>query len=195
MKVIGLTGGIGSGKSTVSRYLRKKGIIVLDADEVAREIVLPGSDTLNELTDFFGKEILLEDGSLNRKMLGSIVFSDSVKKLRLDQIMHGKIIEQIQKKLQNETERGVPFVIIDAPLLLETGMDKIVDQVWLVEMKDELRIDRVMKRDKLSKEDVKARILQQMNAEEKRKKSHVIIDNSSNLANLYAQVDQLLLNL
>ncbi|WP_206458034.1 dephospho-CoA kinase [Anaerovorax sp. IOR16] len=195
MKVIGLTGGIGSGKSTVSRYLREKGIVVLDADEIAREIVLPGSDTLNELTDFFGKEILLEDGSLNRKKLGSIVFSDSVKKLKLDRIMHGKIIEQIQKSLQKEREQGVPYVMIDAPLLLETGMDKIVDQVWLVEMKDELRIDRVMKRDKLSEEEVKARILQQMNAEEKRKKSHVIIDNSSNLANLYAKVDQLLLNL
>jgi len=195
MKVIGLTGGIGSGKSTVSDYLRKKGITVLDADQIAREIVLPGKEALKELVAYFGEEILLENGLLNRKKLGKIVFSDPEKKLKLDQIMHDKICSQILKKLQNESSQGAAYIILDAPLLLETGMDKIVDQIWIVEMQDTLRIGRVMKRDNLSEEEVKARISQQMSTEERRKKAHNIIDNSSDLVNLYAQVDQLLANL
>lgn len=195
MKVIGLTGGIGSGKSTISRYLREKGIVVLDADEIAREIVLPGSNVLKELAAFFGNEILLEDGSLNRKKLGAIVFADPEKKLQLDALTHGKILDCIVERIQAEKKRRVPFVVLDAPLLLETGLDQVVDEVWLVEMKDDLRIDRVMKRDGLSKEEVKARMAQQMGAEEKRKKSHVILDNSTDIASLYAQVDRLLLSL
>ncbi|WP_324824144.1 dephospho-CoA kinase [Sinanaerobacter sp. ZZT-01] len=195
MKVIGLTGGIGSGKSTVSDYLRNKGITVLDADQIAREIVLPGKEALKELLAYFGEEILLENGLLNRKKLGKIVFSDPDKKLKLDQIMHDKIRSQILKKLQDESSQGAPYIILDAPLLLETGMDRIVDQIWIVEMQDTLRISRVMKRDNLTEEEVKARISQQMSTEEKRKKAHSIIDNSSDLENLYAQVDQLLANL
>ncbi len=195
MKVIGLTGGIGSGKSTVSAYLREKGIVVLDADQVARMLVLPGSDTLRTLTDFFGQEILLEDGSLDRKKLGGIIFSDADKKQRLDTVMHRKIREEIERRLQVEQAKGADCVVIDAPLLLETGMENLVDQVWLIEMEDSLRIRRVMERDALSEEEVRARICLQMSAEEKRKRSNCIVDNSSDLESLYQQIDSLLLKL
>lgn len=195
MKVIGLTGGIGSGKSTISKYLTENEIVVLDADEIAREIVIAGSDVLKNLTECFGNEILCDDGSLNRKKLGSIVFADPAKKMKLDHITHGKIIERIQGKLEKARNQRVPLVVLDAPLLFETGLNQLVEQVWLVDVKDEIRIRRVMKRDGLSKEEVQARIAQQMDSKQRRKQSHVILDNSGDREGLYAQVDCLLLKL
>ena len=188
--IIGLTGGIGAGKTTVSDYLKKKGYPVLDADEVAREIVEPGSETLEELTRAFGKNILNSDGSLNRRFLAGIVFSDPEKKKLIDGIMHGKIIDTLLKRARSMEKE--PFVFIDVPLLFETGMDRYVDQVWVVDAEEEIRIKRVMERDDSSREDVLRRIRFQAGRDEKIKKAHIILNNSGVKKILYRQIDEAL---
>ncbi|HOA41850.1 MAG TPA: dephospho-CoA kinase [Bacillota bacterium] len=190
MMIIGLTGGIGAGKTTVSDYLKKKGYPVLDADEVAREIVEPGSETLGELTRAFGKDILNPDGNLNRRFLAGIVFSDPEKKKIIDGIMHGKIIDTLLKRARSMEEE--PFVFIDVPLLFETGMDRYVDQVWMVDAEEEIRIKRVMERDDSSREDVLRRIRFQAGRDEKIKKAHIILNNSGVKEILYRQIDEAL---
>ena len=188
--LIGLTGGIGAGKSTVSDYLRAKGYPVFDADEVAREIVEPnsGTDTLSLLSSAFGEDIIKADGSLNRSRLASIAFSDPEKKARLDQIMHGKVIEIL---LQRAEEMALePLVFIDVPLLFESGMDRHFAQIWLVDADDEARIKRVIERDGSSREEVLRRIGYQMDRAGKISRSSVVLDNSGDREILYRQIDE-----
>ena len=163
---------------------------MLDADEVAREIVEPGSETLEELTRAFGKNILNSDGSLNRRFLAGIVFSDPEKKKLIDGIMHGKIIDTLLKRARSMEKE--PFVFIDVPLLFETGMDRYVDQVWVVDAEEEIRIKRVMERDDSSREDVLRRIRFQAGRDEKIKKAHIILNNSGVKEILYRQIDEAL---
>lgn len=188
MKLIGLTGGIGAGKSTVSDYLKQKGYPVLDADLVAREIVEPGTETLSELSRTFGEEILNPDGSLDRGALAKIAFSDPENKKILDQIMHGKVIEILLSRAKAITEE--PVVFIDVPLLFETGMDRYMDQVWLVDADEDVRIQRVMERDGSSMEDVQKRIRYQSGRDEKIKRSDVVLNNCCDRDILYKQIDE-----
>ncbi len=190
MKLIGLTGGIGAGKSTVSDYLKEKGYPVLDADAVAREIVEPGAETLSLLAGTFGEDILNPDGSLNRGSLAKVAFSNPEKKELLDKIMHGKVIEIMMGRVEAMSHE--PVIFLDVPLLFEAGMDRHVDQVWLVDAEDEVRIQRVMERDGTSREEIRKRMGYQMDREEKVKKSHVILDNSCDKQKLYSQVDEML---
>lgn len=207
MKIIGLTGGIGSGKSTVTDYLISKGFHVLDADKIAREIVLPGSEMLIQLTAVFGEEILLEDGSLNRKKLGEIIFSDSEKKRAMDSLMHTRILELIHERIfriKEEAEEMTPgntgpgntlkrkVIFIDAPLLFETGLDKSVGEVWVIDVDDETRIRRIMERDGLKREEILKRISTQMERSEKQRRADVILDNTGNQESLFRQIDMLL---
>lgn len=188
--LIGLTGGIGAGKSTVSDYLRSKGFPVLDADEVAREIVQPKSetDTLSLLSSAFGEEIINADGSLNRSRLANIAFSDPKKKTQLDQIMHGKVIEILLQRAEKMSLE--PFVFIDVPLLFESGMDCHFEQIWLVDADDEVRIKRVVERDGSSREEVLRRIGYQMDRAGKISKSSVVLDNTGDKEILYRQIDE-----
>lgn len=188
MKLIGLTGGIGAGKSTVSDYLKQKGYPVLDADLVAREIVEPGTETLSELSRTFGEEILNPDRSLDRGALAKIAFSDPENKKILDQIMHGKVIEILLSRAKAMTEE--PVVFIDVPLLFETGMDRYMDQVWLVDADEDVRIQRVMERDGSSMEDVQKRIRYQSGRDEKIKRSDVVLNNCCDRDILYKQIDE-----
>lgn len=188
MKLIGLTGGIGAGKSTVSDYLKQKGYPVLDADLVAREIVEPGTETLSELSRTFGEEILNPDGSLDRGALAKIAFSDPENKKILDQIMHGKVIEILLSRAKAMTEE--PVVFIDVPLLFETGMDRYMDQVWLVDADEDVRIQRVMERDGSSMEDVRKRIRYQSGRDEKIQRSDVVLNNCCDRDILYEQIDE-----
>lgn len=190
MKIIGLTGGIGSGKSTVSDYLMKRGFPVLDADRIAREIVLPGSEMLIQLKSVFGEEIIQDDGGLNRKRLGEIVFSDAEKKKLLDQLMHTRILVLIHERILEH--RGEKVVFIDAPLLFETGLDKSVGEVWVIDVEDEIRIRRIMERDGLEREDILKRFNSQMTRDEKNKRADVILNNSGDVEALYQQIERLL---
>jgi len=189
MKVIGLTGGIASGKSTVSSIAVEFGIPVIDADQIAREIVAKGKPALVEIIEYFGNEVLNEKGDLNRRALGKIVFHDKKKLEELNRITHPRIIEEINNKI--ETCRNIerlPMIIVDAALLIETDMRKLVDEVWLVVADEKAQISRLMNRDGLSEEEAKERIQSQMSTSEKKKYADIIIENSGDLKHLKVQV-------
>jgi len=195
IKVIGLTGGIGAGKSTVSRYLMKKNFPIIDADVIAREIVIPGSPILAELVSVFGEDILEKDGTLNRKGIAKIIFSDKQKKEWMEQIMHQEIARLIDLRIKEFRRSGIYHTIfVDVPLLFETksGLAEIMDEIWLVDAEDEIRIARIMERDGNLRDDILARINNQMSREEKKKRTHVLIENSGSEDELYQKIDKLI---
>lgn len=189
MRIIGLTGGIGSGKSTVSSYLKDRGYEIVDADKIARQVTDIGSPVLAELKDAFGGEIFLPDGALDRKRLGSMVFSDAEKKERLDEITHREICARIETAVR---EFGGTVIFLDVPLLYETGMESLTDEVWVVDVEDDVRIRRVMERDGLSKQEVLNRIAGQLPREEKLKRADRVLSNSGTQEELYKQIEQLI---
>lgn len=193
MKLIGLTGGIGSGKSTVSDYLIAKGYPVLDADKISREIVEPGSPVLKNLAAVFGEGILQRDGSLDRKGLSAIVFSDGEKRRMMEEIMHREVIRITLKRAEAiADEFSEPVVFIDAPLLFEANVDRYTEQNWVVDADDETRIRRVMERSYFSRDEVERRIAHQMSRQERNDRATYVLDNSGTHEELYAQVDKLL---
>ncbi|MDN5331376.1 MAG: dephospho-CoA kinase [Tepidanaerobacteraceae bacterium] len=192
MKVIGLTGGIASGKSTVSRMLRQKGAYIIDADEIAREIVKPGKPAWEDIVRYFGKEILDESGNIRRKKLAKIVFSDEKKLNLLNRITHPRIVEEIKREIEACRRRNEKIVIIDAALLLEIGLDVLVDEVWVVAVDEKTQIDRLIKRESsISYAEAMERIRAQMPLEEKLKFATRIIDNSGDIENTQKQVDEI----
>ena len=190
MKIIGLTGGIGTGKSTVSSYLAEKGCIILDADAISRKMTEKDAPALATIEMTFGSEYINDDGSLNRKALGDLVFNDSHKLKQLQSIITQKVVEFIEntiKDLKFEGFQGI--IVVDAPLLFECGMQNICDENWLVVADLQNRIARVSKRDGLSEEQILARINNQMSREEQEKLSQCILDNSGTLDELKEQID------
>lgn len=195
MKVIGLTGGIGAGKSTVSDFLRQKGCRIIDADRIAHQITEAGSPVLRQLAEAFGPEMIRPDGSLDRKALAAAAFSDPAQKQKLEEITTSRVIELIRRQLETLREQGLDGpVFVDAPLLFETGADALTDRVWLVDADLEVRIARTMERDHADREAVLRRIANQMPDAEKRARAHVIIDNSKGKDVLYQRVEGLLKN-
>lgn len=190
MKLIGLTGGIGAGKSTVTDYLRDKGYPVLDADQIAKELLQPGMDTLEVLKQEFGEEILKEDGSLDRKKMAEIAFSDPLQKAKLDRITHKKVIDVIRLRAETFPENAIVF--IDAPLLFEAGIDQFTSENWVIDAEEETRIARVTARDPITREEVIQRINNQMDRCERLQKADFILDNSGSKLELYRQVNDLL---
>lgn len=192
MKIIGLTGGIGAGKSTVSRHLAEKGFEIIDADKISREIVMPGMPALAELQEAFGAEIVNPDGTLDRKGLAALVFGDDEKRRILEEITTRRICEIVEKRvdeLRNEAD-GIAF--IDAALLFESGADRLTDAVWAVDADQETRIARTAARDNAPREVIIARINSQMSREELLSRSDDIIDNSGSPEELAARIDELL---
>ena len=193
MKVIGLTGGIGAGKSTVSNILREKGCCIIDADAISHQITEKGSDTLQQLAKAFGEDILFDDGSLDRKKLAAIAFSDEKQRRKLEDLTTKRVLSIIDQTLQNlRRESSYDIIFIDAPLLFETGADKMTDLVWLVTAEKETRIARVMERDGATRQQVLARMSSQMDDREKERRTEEIIDNSKGKEELRRQVEQLL---
>lgn len=193
MIVIGLTGGIGSGKSTVSDYLREKNFYIIDADRMAHEMTQKGSQCLDHLVKAFGEEILTDTGELNRKKLGAIVFDNKEKKERLEELTTHVIVKNIEDEVsQLRKSEKYDIIFLDVPLLFETGMNRICDAVALVTADEDVRIERVVQRDGISPEQVKLRINNQMSTEEKTKGSTDIIDNSKGKEELYHNIEQLL---
>ena len=193
MKVIGLTGGIGAGKSTVSNILREKGCCIIDADAISHQITEKGSDTLQQLAKAFGEDILFDDGSLDRKKLAAIAFSDEKQRRKLEDLTTKRVLSLIDQTLQNlRRESSYDIIFIDAPLLFETGADKMTDLVWLVTAEKETRIARVMERDGATRQQVLARMSSQMGDREKERRTEEIIDNSKGKEELRRQVEQLL---
>lgn len=189
MKVIGLTGGIASGKSTASNILKQFGVPVIDADLIAREIVEPGQPALNEIKHTFGKEVMKEDGSLNRKQLGKLVFSDKNQLEKLNAIMHKRIKEEIINRINMYRKNcSYPVIIVDAALLIEMHMCKLVDEVWLIVADERIQLNRLIERDKISMNDAIDRMKAQMATDEKKKYADVIINNNLDIAYLKSQI-------
>jgi dephospho-CoA kinase len=186
---IGITGGIGSGKSTVTDYLTEKGYDVIDCDKLARDIVEPGSPVLEKLAESLGTDILMADGSLDRDKTARIVFNDEKKREILNSITHTEIYDIIDERVASDPEK-VHF--IDAALMFETGSDKMMDVVWLVTCRDDIRKKRIALRDNMDEDMIDARIKSQMAEELKKEKADEILDNSGTREELYAGVEKLL---
>ncbi len=193
MLIIGLTGGIGSGKSTATHHLAKKNYKIIDADKIARQITQKSEPTLDELKAAFGDEIIDKTtGELKRKMLAEMAFSDSKKEKKLNEITHKAIINRIENDIEKYKETGEAIVFLEAPLLFETGVDKYCDLVWLVVAEHEKKVERIMTREKISQEDIINRINCQMKDSEKIPLADEVIDNSSERENLLKQIDELI---
>lgn len=188
MIVIGLTGGIGSGKSTVSSYMKLLGIPVFDADESSRAAVKKGSPCLQKVTDFFGPDCLLPDGELNRPWVADRVFHDRKLLKQYEKIVQDQVWAEAQQFLAEEREKNTAAVVLDVPLLIECGWHTKVDSVWLVRVPEEIQIRRAMLRDGATEEAVTARINAQMSLADKERFADVVIDNSGNIENTKAQV-------
>lgn len=189
---IGLTGGVGSGKSTVSSYMHELGIPVIDGDKLAREAVIPGSRAMAEMRKAFGPHIFLPDGSLNRLKMGEIVFNDEEKRQKLNNIIHPFIWHRTREELIRAQEEGFPVVVLDMPLLLEISWQLRVEEVWLVEVPLEVQIARVISRDGFTREQVMERIGKQMPTTNKMNYADVIIDNSRSVEDTRRQVREAL---
>ncbi|OMD59664.1 dephospho-CoA kinase [Paenibacillus odorifer] len=187
--IIGLTGGIASGKSTVSALLVNKGARLVDADVIAREVMLPGHEVLAAAAKQFGKEILFPDGTLNRAKLGEIVFQDPVALQTLNNLTHPAIRQEIKDRMYSmEQEEPKRLIIVDIPLLFESGLETLFREIVVVYVPREMQIARLMERNRLSLEEAEARLNAQMDIEQKRNKADYIIDNSGDLAYTEQQV-------
>lgn len=182
MKVIGLTGGIASGKSTIANLLRSLGAPVFDADAESRAVVAKGRAALNEIAQTFGLEYLTDGGELNRPKMAELVFSDKDALKKLEGIIHKNVLAAAQNFLAECRSKNMPAAVLDVPLLIECGWYKNVDSVWLVAVNSETQIERAMARSNMTREEVKARIAAQMTLEEKRAYADIVIDNSGTFA-------------
>ncbi|MCI6011780.1 MAG: dephospho-CoA kinase [Firmicutes bacterium] len=193
MKIIGLTGGIGSGKSTVSSYLRKKNIPIVDADQISRELTAPESPVLSEIRILLGENAFHADGSLDRQAVADMIFSNTQLRNRYENLITRETAERCLAQLRRlAAQKKWKAAVLDAPLLFECGMEKYTDENWLVDADLATRLFRVQQRDGISEEKVMDRIRVQMNDSEKAARADEIIDNSGSLEQLYAQIDRLL---
>ena len=189
---IGLTGGIGSGKSTAARRFAELGAKVYHADELSRQALDPGAICYEQVVSAFGEEILLPDGTIDRKKLGAIVFGNEEKRQTLNSIIHPYVINELLALAQHDFQsEGTSVAVFEVPLLFESGMDAYMDKNTVVICDRESRITRVMERDGLTREQVEARMRAQMPEEEKRLRADCILDNNSTETNLLTQVDAL----
>ena len=182
MLLVGLTGGIATGKSLVSEILRGLGTYIIDADKIAREVVEPQKPAWLEIVEFFGKDIINKDRTINRKRLGEIVFNDPLKKRKLEEIVHPRVIEE-ENRMVKEYLKIKPdgIVIIDAALLIEAGSHKRVDKLIVVYADKETQTKRLMERDGLSRTDAEKKIASQLPLDKKVKMADFVIDNSKGI--------------
>ena len=188
MIVIGLTGGIGTGKSEVARILGEFGAHIIDADKLGHSAYLPHSEIWEEVVKAFGDGVLLPDGQIDRKRLGCIVFYDPEKLTKLSQIMHPRMGQMVANLIKEE---DADVVVVEAAVLLEAGWDQLVDEVWCTEAAEEIVIDRLGVRNGLSREEVQKRINSQMSTNERKSRSQVMVENNGDLEELTKVVGQI----
>jgi dephospho-CoA kinase len=182
IRVIGLTGGIATGKSSVAHFFSKRGVPVIDADQLARDAVLPGTPALEQIISLFGREVVTHDGTLDRKCLGAKIFSDTDKRRQLENILHPEIRKQAEKRIAQAAAAGHKRLVYMAPLLIEAGATDRVDTVWVVTVRPEIQLERLMLRDGINREQAERMIGSQMPLSEKERYGSVIIDNSGTKA-------------
>lgn len=188
---IGITGGTGSGKTSVCKHLIDKGFQVIDSDKIARKILDKDSDAYNSVVSHFGKLILKSNGEIDRKKLGSIVFGSQEDLKFLQNIVTKKTVECV-KDIMDTAVSEKKIIFLDAPILFEVGLDKYVDMVWMVLAPRDQRIKRLSKRDGISNGEIEKRMAAQMPEEEKKNLSNVIILNNGSLDELHLKIDKLL---
>lgn len=192
MFVLGLTGGIASGKSSISAMLKEMGFPIVDADEIARRVVEKGSPVLERIKEEFGEGVLNADGTLNRKALGQLVFSSNKKLELLNSITHPAIIEEIRRNIDALSAKGERLCVLDVPLLIESGINNMADAVLLVYVDEKTQLYRLMNRDHIPEELALKKISSQMSYNEKKKYADYIIDNSGSLDCTRAQLEKII---
>jgi dephospho-CoA kinase len=190
--IIGLTGSIASGKSTVSAMLKEKGFPIVDADEIARLVVEPGSPVLAEISRLFGQEILQEDGSLNREKLGGLIFANVEERQRLNGIIHPAIRKEMLRQKEQWISTGSNTVILDIPLLFESKLQSFVDKIIVVSTTPEIQKARLIARNVLSEEEAEERISSQLPIEEKEQGADAVLYNNETIEHTESQLDEVL---
>ncbi len=191
VKVVGLTGSIASGKSTVAAMFKELGACIIDADQLAREVVLPGEPAWQDIRRRFGNDVLLEDGNINRPKLAEIIFSNDQAREELNRIVHPRVFDLIRQRIGQAREQSCPLILVDVPLLYENKRQDMYEQVIVVYVPQEIQLERLMKRNGLTEEQAMLRIASQMRPEEKKELADFIIDNSGSPEETRAQVRRL----
>ena len=193
--VVGLTGGIGCGKSEAAKCLRELGAGHIDADEISRQLTSDGGEALPKIRELFGDGVFNPDGSLNRRALGDRVFVDPAAKRALEGVIHPLVQRRAMDEIEAANAAGVQVIILDVPLLFETGMDVVCDECWAMSVKPEVQLERVQERDGLTAEQAQARIFSQMSMEERNSRANRVINSDrpiektrAELASLYQQL-------
>ena len=189
--VIGLTGGIASGKSTVSAKLKELGAAVIDADLLARDVVRKGEIAYNKIVQCFGEDILLPGGDIDRKKLGNIVFSDKEKLALLNSITHPEIINRMKERIQELKAERAKVIVVNAAILIEMGLHKYVDSVWVLSVDRETQLKRLVERDKFNYREAENRINSQFTNEVRKKYADVVIDNSKPIEEVEKRLEEL----
>lgn len=192
--ILGLTGGIATGKSTVSRYFSDKGYAVVDADVVARRVVEPGTEGLANIVAHFGTEIIQKDGTLNREKLGAMIFSDAEKRETLNNLLSAQIRRMIMADTETLVNANQPLIVLDIPLLYEAGYETHCDAVMVVYTTEAVQLERLMARNNLTEEEALNRIASQEPIETKKDRADIVIDNNGPLNHTYEQVETWLKN-
>ncbi len=190
MKILGLTGGIGSGKSTVSRFLTELGAVILDADKVGHD-ALEDTGIRQKIVSAFGQQVLAPNGNIDRKKLGELVFGDAKSLAKLNQIMHPMMYQIVKVQLKEYRQQEVNVVVLEAPLLIEAGWTPLVDEVWVTAASEDTVIKRLQERAGLSEAESSARIRSQLSSTERARFADVVIDTDCSLDELKMKVEKL----
>jgi dephospho-CoA kinase len=191
MKVIGLTGGIGSGKSTVSQFLAELGAVILDVDRVGHEAFKPDTEIWRQVVATFSSQILTPGGDIDREKLGEMVFGNPESLARLNRIMHPRMHEIVTAQLDDYRRQGMDVVVLEAPLLIEAGWASSVDEVWVTTASEATVLSRLEEQKGLSRQQALARIHSQLSSEERARHADVVIDTDCDLDELRARVGEL----
>lgn len=192
--IIGITGGIGSGKSTVTEYISQKGFPIVDADKISKKL-MDEEDTACQVIDAFGNGILDANGNVDRRKLREMVFCDKVLLQRLNSIFHPKIREGIENEIARLKKEGKDIIFLDAPLLIENKIDRMVDEVWIVSCSKETQIERVVKRDGSNRNEVDNIMKRQMPLEKKMKHADLVFQNEDSIKDLREKIEEALQDL
>lgn len=191
MKVIGITGGIGSGKSTVTQYLAELGAVIIDADKVGWKVYKPDTEGWHDVVSEFGKQVVDENGEINRKKLGEIVFNNPASMERLNQIMHPRMYKMMEEKIDEYRQQGVDVVVLEAAVLIEANWTPLVDELWVTMASEKAVLERLKKQRGLAEEQVLSRIRSQLSNEERTNRANEIILNDGDLDDMKKSVKKL----
>lgn len=192
--IIGLTGSIASGKSTVAKMLKEYGLPIVDADVVARLVVEPGTPTLQKIVEAFGEEALTDDGAMNRQQIGAIIFHDEEKRKLLNSIIHPAIRQEMLRQRDKHLENGAKTVIMDIPLLFESQLQHFVEKILVVSVSEVTQLNRLMERNQLTEEEASARIASQLPLSVKELGADAVINNNGTIEETAEQLEDILRN-